>query len=198
MYVPSAFRIDDPAVIHGIVRRYPFALLTSMLEGEPIATHLPILLHREGDQDVLFGHVAKASPHWRAFGQKALIVFSGPHGYVSPSWYVAERSVPTWNYVSVHAHGTTELVEGEAVVEHLLELVNTFDPGLFESHPGSVDRDYIRAQMAGLVAFRMPVGRWDAKAKLNQNRSEADRLAVRARYLESNDPDERAMAEFMG
>jgi len=198
MYIPSAFKIEDISLIHEIVRANAFATLVTTLDGEPWATHLPILLAEEGGKDILVGHVAKANPHWRAFGLKSLAIFAGPHGYVSPSWYATQPNVPTWNYVSVHAYGTPEIVDdSDWAVEHLRHMVHAFDPTLGETNPESTEEDFLRKKLAGLVAFRMPVDRWEAKAKLNQNKPESDRLAVRDRYLTSELTDEQAMARFM-
>lgn len=195
MYVPSVFRIEDQELVREIVRVNPFATLVSTVDGEPWATHIPIAL-MEGD--VLVGHVAKANPHWKAFGSKSLVIFAGPHGYVSPSWYETRPNVPTWNYVSVHAYGTPELIEDEDwSIDHLVRLVHAFDPTLEDTHPESMDRETVRKKLGGLVGFRMPVERWDAKAKLNQNRAEQDRLAVRERYRQSADPMEQAMSALM-
>lgn len=198
MYIPGAFRIEDQSLIHEIVRANAFATLVTTLDGEPWATHLPILLATEGEEDILVGHVAKANPHWRAFGAKSLAIFAGPHGYVSPSWYETRPNVPTWNYVAVHAYGTPELVDDPIwSVRHLQQMVHIFDPNLSESHPESTQEEFLQKKLAGLVAFRMPVDRWDAKAKLNQNKPESDRLAVRERYLASERSDEQAMAQLM-
>ncbi len=126
------------------------------------------------------------------------MIFSGPHGYVSPSWYKTRPNVPTWNYVAIHAYGTPELVCDEAVIEsHLREMVVTFDPNLPVTHPESSSTESIKRLRPGIEMFRMVVERWEGKAKLNQNRHEEDRLAVRARYLDSDRLEERAMAELM-
>ena len=198
VYVPAVFSVDDRNLIHQWVRDNPFALVITASNGEPVATHLPILLREEDGTDVLYGHMARANPQWRTLGSRALVVFSGPHGYVSPAWYKSSPNVPTWNYVAVHAIGEPELLDdSETTLDHLLDMVQTFDPHLAETHPESVDRENARRMLGGLVAFRMVVQRWEGKAKLNQNKTEADRLAVRERYLESEIPDERAMAALM-
>jgi transcriptional regulator len=198
VYIPSAFRLDDLDLIREIVRTYSFATLVSTLDGEPFATHLPILLGSEGDRDVLFGHVARANPHWKAFGARALMIFSGPHGYVSPSWYETRPNVPTWNYVTVHAYGTPQVMEDPATKEeHLRLMVDFFDPQLHETHPESTSVETLRRLGPGVVVFQMVVDRWEAKTKLNQNRAETDRLAVRDRYLRSESAEERAMGERM-
>lgn len=195
MYIPGAFRIEDPDLIARIVRENPFATLVTVSDGEPTATHLPILL---AGPDLLVGHFAKANDQWRGFGENALAIFAGPHGYVSPTWYETSPNVPTWNYIAVHAYGVPEVVEDSGeVLTHLGDMVSAFDPSLAATHPESMEASFLEKKLAGLVAFRMPVRRWEAKAKLNQNKPERDRLAVRERYLASSDPLERAMATLM-
>src|SRR5262245_59239169 len=99
MYVPAAFAETDLTKLHDFVERHSFGLLTSLVDGLPFATHLPFLLDRDaGPFGCLTGHVARANPQWReAHGQTALAIFSGPLAYVSPTWYQAEQTVPTWD-----------------------------------------------------------------------------------------------------
>ena len=108
MYIPAAFAESDLARLHDLIQQHSFGLLVSQHEGRPFASHLPILLDRKaGPSGTLIGHMARANPQWQsAAGQEVLAVFSGPHAYISPTWYEADHVVPTWNYVAVHAHGT--------------------------------------------------------------------------------------------
>src|SRR5437764_62337 len=109
MYIPAAFRETRLEVLHALMREHSFATLISQLEGQLFATHLPILLDANRQPyGTLIGHMAKANPHWLAFNPEAaesLVIFQGPHAYISPGWYVAEQAVPTWNYEIVHAYG---------------------------------------------------------------------------------------------
>lgn len=108
MYIPTAFEQTDQNKLHEFIEANSFGLLVSTHVGEPFATHLPFLLQRDsGPHGCLFGHVARANPQWRDLdGQSVLAIFTGPHAYVSPTWYESEDVVPTWNYVAVHAYGT--------------------------------------------------------------------------------------------
>src|SRR5262245_55708329 len=105
MYIPTAFAETDPGTLFGFIEAYSFGLLVSTHQGGPFASHLPLLLEREaGPHGTLLGHMARANPQWHDLdGQEVLAVFSGPHAYVSPTWYESEQVVPTWNYVAVHA-----------------------------------------------------------------------------------------------
>src|SRR3954469_15609634 len=114
MYIPAAFAERDLTKLHDFIEQHSFGLLVSQVDGLPFASHLPFLLDRTaGPHGTLIGHMARANPQWRTLaGQMALVVFSGPHAYVSPTWYEAANTVPTWNYAAVHATGRAEVVEG--------------------------------------------------------------------------------------
>ena len=120
MYTPKFNRIDDRAILIEAMRTWSFAILFGPLngsgaDGAPVATHLPLVVLDEGEHGVLEGHFARANPHWRWLaGRETLVVFAGPHSYVSPTLYVERKSVPTWNYIAIHATGTLEIVEDEA------------------------------------------------------------------------------------
>ena len=199
MYIPSAHKIDDSELIVDLMRQNPFAILVTTIDGVPVATHLPILV--EGtDPIILCGHMARQNQQWKSLtgGSESLIIFSGPHGYVSPRFYESHPNVPTWNYVTIHAYGTVDLIEDDAeALEHLQRIVSTFDPSLGEALPDSTDPAFYQRLLPGIVAFRFTVTRMDAKAKLNQNKAEPDRLAVKARYEASDVPDEQSMFGLM-
>ena len=201
MYVPKAFAESDRETLHTVIRANSFGLLVGQAEGVPFATHLPFLL--EGD--TLVAHMARANPHWRAFagGDEALAIFQGPHAYVSPSWYAEKakngKVVPTWNYVTVHAHGELEFFEEK---ERLLSLVTR----LTEKHEGKRAQpwavsdapiDYIEAHLKGIVGFRLPIARIEGKWKMSQNRNREDRQGVVAGLGEASGPLEEAVAKIM-
>jgi transcriptional regulator len=178
MYVPAPFAERELDVLHGWLRRFPFALVVTAADGELAATHLPLLLDAaEGPQGTLYGHVARANPHWRCFdaATRALAVFSGPHAYVSPRWY--ERpSVPTWNYVAVHAEGAPRVIEDGAEVEALLRRLTDVYEG--EGGFAVLPRDLVARMSRGIVAFALPIERLTGKAKLSQNKTAGDRAGV--------------------
>src|SRR5437868_7041638 len=106
MYIPAHFREDDPERLHSLIQEYSFGMLVTCEVGRPFASHLPFLLDTgRGPQGTLRAHLARANPQWQSFasGQEALVIFQGPHAYLSPSWYETHPSVPTWNYAAVHA-----------------------------------------------------------------------------------------------
>src|SRR5215469_5681813 len=124
MYIPAAFREQRTEILHAIIRDNSFATLVSQVNSELFATHLPFLLDASrGANGTLRGHMARANPHWQAFSAEAesLVIFQGPHAYISPGWYVSERAVPTWNYTAVHAYGVASILDGAECVRALLE-----------------------------------------------------------------------------
>ena len=131
MYMPKLYQEDDLATLHGLMRDYSFATLVTQHDGAPFATHLPLVLAAdEGPYGTLYGHIARANPQWQDFDetQEVLVIFQGPHTYVSPSWYEVELSVPTWNYTAVHAYGTPHLVTDYDAFYALLDtLVRTHE-----------------------------------------------------------------------
>jgi transcriptional regulator len=204
MYIPKPFQVTDPAWCHTLMRAQSFAaMITADDAGVPFATHLPMLVDpARGPFGTLRGHVARANPHWRyvAAGRPTLVIFSGAHAYVSPSWYAAHPSVPTWNYVAVHARGTGALVEDPEQVRTLLaDLVRTFERAgpaawSFDGLPA----DYLAGMQRGIVAFEIPIERLEGKAKLSQNRDAVDQTRTRETLAASDDPLARAVAALMG
>jgi len=203
MYVPKHFAIADTAWCHALMRANAFAVMVTADDaGAPFATHLPLLVDEtRGPLGTLRGHVARANPHWRYLraGRPTLVVCSGAHAYVSPSWYATHPSVPTWNYVTVHATGVGALVEDPARVRALLaDLVRVYEgpppsPWSFESLP----EDYLAGMQRGIVAFEIPIDRLEGKAKLSQNRDAVDRARTREALAATDDPLARAVAALM-
>ena len=197
MYVPKAFRENDLARLHGFIRAWSFALLVTDVDGVPSATHLPLVLDAErGARGRLIGHVARANPQWQTFdgAREALAVFSGPHAYVSPTWYATTPAVPTWNYGAVHVYGRPRLLDGvDATRDAVARLVQEHDPGW---RLGDQPEEFIAGMLRGIVAFELPIGRLEGKLKLSQNRPAADRPGI-LRGLRTGGEVERAVADLM-
>ena len=206
MYLPSAFRQDDLAELHAQMQASPFALLTSAGAAGVQASHLPLLLAPdEGEFGTLYGHFARANPHWRDLqgGAEALAVFSGPDAYISPSWYAAKaehgKVVPTWNYIAVHAWGQAEVFdEPERLLELVSRLSDRHEQG--RAQPWAVSdapREYIDAMLRAIVGFALPIRRLEGKWKLSQNRSASDQAGVRTGLATSNNPRDHELAAQM-
>ena len=199
MYIPPANLISDPETIHAFMRRHSFATLITAPAGAPWATHLPFI-HRAGTgHGTLASHMARANSQWRDFdGQEVLVIFSGPHAYVSPRWYSTQPAVPTWNYAAVHAYGRARLVEDPAAVRRMLEeMISFFEGPCPAPWDGVMPEEFLEKMMRGIVAFEIPLDRLEAKFKLSQNRSPADVHGVIHALAQSADSQETAIAEMM-
>jgi transcriptional regulator len=200
MYIPSAFQETDTQKLHDFMEAYSFALLVSTDGGEPFASHLPFLLERDtGPHGALAGHVARANPQWRGLdGRPVLVVFSGPHTYVSPSWYESDNVVPTWNYVAVHAHGTCRLVEDrEGLTQILTRSVAIHERSMPKPWQLDTANDYFEKHVKAIVGFRIEISRLEGKWKLNQNHPEERRRKVVRALENSEDRDAREIARLM-
>lgn len=201
MYSPKFNLVADRAVLIEAMRAYSFAILFGPQggteDGGMVATHLPLVVKDEGPHGLLEGHFAKANRHWQALaGQETLVVFPGPHSYVSPSLYVEPLSVPTWNYITVHAYGTLELVEDEGEKETLLKgLIQANEPGYAEQWAG-MPEGFRRTMLTGIVGFRIPIARIEGKFKISQNRAAEERQNVKAAHA-AGTADQRALAVWM-
>lgn len=201
MYVPSYFAQTDAGVLHQLMRRYGFATLVTVSDGAPFASHLPLLVDVErGPHGTLLGHVARANPQWRSFGEaEALAIFQGPHAYVSPSWYAGGPNVPTWNYAVVHAYGVPRLVEERAAARAVIErLVTTYEGGrVVPWETASLAGDFVDGLMKAIVVFEVPIARLEGKYKLSQNKSAEDRRGVVAGLRAEGGPESVEVARLM-
>ena len=196
MYTPKFNQVSDRAVLLEAMRAYSFAILFGPC-GELRATHLPLIVRDEGEHGTLLGHFARANPHWSALaGRETLVVFPGPHSYVSPSLYTEPLSVPTWNYIAIHAYGTLSLIEEEAAKAGLVEeLIDVHEPAYLDRWRAMPD-GYRRTMLAGIMGFRIPISRIEGKFKLSQNRNAEERRNVQAAQAAGTD-DQRELARWM-
>ena len=206
MYVPRAFAVDDVPILHQQMLATPLPVLVTHGSQGLIASHVPLLLNPdEGACGTLYGHLARANPHWKALaeGAEALVIFAGEQAYISPSFYPGKaehgKAVPTWNYLAVHAYGQAEVFDD---AERLLALVSRLshkheaerpEPWAVSDAPG----DYIASMLKEIVGFRLPITRLDGKRKLSQNRDAADQAGVRQGLLGNSNPQDHALAHLM-
>lgn len=201
MYVPSQLSQTDPVEIAAFIRRHSFATIVSHDGRAPFATHVPVIFQPDnGLHGTITAHIAKANPQWRHFanGQEVLVMFQGPHAYISPSWYETQPAVPTWNYAAVHAYGMPRIIaDHDRVVAMLKDLVETFEAGRENPWPGEMPEEFRDRMIGGIVGFEIPITRIEAKYKLSQGRSKADVGGVIAALSASADQTERKLAAMM-
>jgi transcriptional regulator len=200
MYVPPHFAESDPAKLYDFIERNSFGLLVSQVGGVPFVSHLPFLLDRSaGPHGTLLGHVARANPHWQDLaGQTALAVFSGPHAYISPTWYGAENVVPTWNYVTVHAYGRATVIEDRpALLDIVRRSVTYYESSM--SRPWTLDDSspFMGRMLGRIVGFCIEIERLEGKWKLNQNHPAERRKQVADILQEQGRDDARAVAALI-
>ena len=182
MYIPESFRETRREVLQAFIRDYSFATLVSCGQGRPVASHLPFLLNFDrGSNGVLQGHMARANPQWREFADRpeVMVIFQGPHAYISPSYYSSDFAVPTWNYAAVHVRGSALLIEDEARLRMMLgRLVETSEASSGSQWTISWDDKRYEQLLGAIVGFEIEIAEIEGKFKLNQNRPVEDRQAV--------------------
>jgi transcriptional regulator len=198
VYIPTQFDEHDPAHLSEVMQRYNFATLYSQRDGGPFATHLPVLARQEGDQWVIDAHVAKANPQWQALidSPQGLIVFQGPHMYVSPTQYKSDRRVPTWNYIAVHASGPIEVKhDRDEKLAILARLIEHHDPD-FASRWSEFEEKLRSPLLDAIVGLKMRITTLEGKFKLNQHRLADDRAELQEEYS-GGDENRREIAYWM-
>lgn len=201
MYRPTAFQEDNINKLVAFMQANSFTTLVSSLDGIPCASHIPLVITREEDVVKLSGHLAKPNPQWQAFGSaESLAIFTGPHAYISPTQYEKHESVPTWNYIAVHAYGFPKIImindSPKAMNKMINQMIDTYDVG-YQSHWEGLSNQFREGMMDGIVGFEMAVTRLEGKYKLSQNRSQADQKNVSNTLLQSSDPAARAVGVEM-
>ena len=199
MYIPKHFAHDDRADLLAVMRDYNFATLVSTIDGEPFATHVPVLT-REGEDGglVIEGHVAAANRHARTFaeGARALVIFHGPHTYISPSHYRSQGRVPTWNYIAIHASGKARAIDdAEGKLAILAHLIAHHDPA-FAQRFAVFDERQRDGLLAAITGFEIEIDKLEGKFKLGQHRLADDLPSLRASH-ENGGENERAIAQWM-
>jgi transcriptional regulator len=200
MYIPPAFAQTDRARLWDFVEAHSFALVVSCGDGRPLATHMPLVPQRDvAPLGRLLGHVARANEHWKSMaGREVLCVFSGPHAYVSPSWYEAESVVPTWNYVAVHLYGTCRIVEEKSsTAEILARYVELYERPLEPSWTLDTSTRFFDRLVEMVVGFHIDVTRVEGKWKLSQNHPRDRQEKVAARLAQQADENSRQIARLM-
>ena len=202
MYVPKHFNEDNADHLGQYMMASRFATVVTSVDAIPYASHLPLSYDQSaGDCGTLYGHVARANPHWKYFQEnhQSLAIFTGPNAYVSPNWLGAENAVPTWNYVAVHAYGTPAIVEEEDQVLDILATLSadneTAKTGFWTAD--KMDQEVLRGMLKGIVAFEMPISRIEGKRKMSQNKPDAVQQSAISGLRHMDDPQSTSVAQNM-
>jgi transcriptional regulator len=197
MFIPDKFKMTDINDKHEFIEEYGFGAVVSSADGLS-ATHLPFVLKSdEGEQGVLYAHCARANSLWKNLqGQNVLVIFTGPHAYISPNWYTTKPAVPTWNYTAVHAYGVASLLNPKDTLQTVDQVVEKYEPQLL------VERDIVTDQiklkmLAGIVAFKIELTKIEGQLKLGQNRSKQDQTGIYNALSTSRNVEDLALARYM-
>ena len=189
--------MDDQELMHDFIEENGFATLISQHNGEPYVTHLPLMLDRE--HGLLTGHFARPNGQWKDIeNQNVLIIFQGPHCYISPSWYETNQAVPTWNYVAVHVYGKMVLVDDDQELhDSLAVMVKKYERPDSSYQLENVDSNYIAGMGKGIVGFKIMIERIEGKAKLSQNHTVERQELVIKQLENTSDENNKKIAVLM-
>lgn len=165
------FIVRDPEAVKRLIHENPWATIVSNTKKGLVASHYPVMVEEDREGISIISHVGKPDDRDLELGEhELLVIIQGPHGYVSPGWYEAGQAVPTWNHVTAHLYGTPEILSDEENWEALSNLVHHFEQ--HSPHPELLEdnADYGRKIVSGTAGFRMVVDRFEARAKLSQNK----------------------------
>jgi transcriptional regulator len=194
MYIPKPFKETDRERIITLMQENAFATLITVQNGTPFASHIPFIIDA-ADSLKLSGHLAFANEqckHLQA-DSSVLVIFQGPHTYISPSWY-QNAGVPTWDYCAVHAHGKVKMIDSE---DRLKQLVNGLTNHYEQSSPSPWQPKYPDKMLSAIVGFEIEVTDLQAKFKLSQNRALVDQLGVIQQLCKTDDASAVSIASLM-
>jgi len=195
MYAPPYNQVAERAEQLAFMRANNFCLLVTAPGGEMSASHLPSIVEERGDRMVLVMHMARANPQWQGFfDDEVMVVFAGPHAYISPRWYEQQERVPTWNYAAVHAYGKVRVID-ERAAKHAAQakLVAEHDPGWLPDFE-RLREAYLDDMLGNIVNFEVEVTRLETRWKLSQNRGRREQELIVAELEKSEDTAVRALA----
>lgn len=197
MYTPPYNRNEDRADVLAFMRANGFVLLVTAPGSEITGSHLPCIVRERGKDLAIEMHMAKSNPQWQGFfDDEVMVMFWGPHAYVSPRWYARQPAVPTWNYAAVHAYGTVRVMD-DAKEKHASQrrLVAAYDPDWLTEFD-ALKPDYLDGMLENIVNFEITVTRLEARWKLSQNRGRDEQERIIRNLETSALPGDREMAEF--
>lgn len=198
MYTPDYARMDDFREQAEYIKRNSFAVLITQSGGRIKAVHIPLLLEKHRNEYCLSGHVARSNDVTEDVSGEALAIFSGPHSYISPSWFETKDAVPTWNYIAVHVHGRFELIFGKDETLSILERQVAFYESAGSSYRlEDVSKKYLNSLLEDITAFRIMITRIEGKKKLSQNKTEKRQRLIIESLEKSGDSGMRDVADLM-
>jgi transcriptional regulator len=199
MYTPKPFEVTNTKQIMDLIRSNSFGILFTQNDGVSNASHLPFLIEEsENGECYLLGHMAKANSQWSEALNEVLVVFQGPHAYISPTWYQAENTVPTWNYAAVHVYGELIVIDNkEELISLIAKTVNYYESAMETPWETSLITEFNDKLLTMIVGFKIKVKRFTGKWKLNQNHSVEIRQKVINALRKNGDENSNGIASLM-
>ena len=198
MYIHKLYREENREKILEFLRQNEFATLLTYDGEKPVASHLLMEIVEAGESLFVNGHMSKANSLWKTFekNSEVLVIFQGPHTYISPTWY-NHVNVPTWNSQSVHIYGKPRLItehrEAYGLLKRLIDRHEANSRYRLETLP----QDFVEKEMKGIVAFQIEVTRIDANYKLSQNRDDENYRSIVSHLESRTDELSHEIAEAM-
>lgn len=191
--------MDEHDEIIDFIRQYSFAVLISTNGGRMNATHIPVLFEKaDKTSGSLYCHIAKANPQWQNMDEEVLVIFPGPHSYISSSWYETDQAVPTWNYLAVHVYGKINIInDREEKIKIVTGLTEFFEGSKSEYSIKDLKENYFEGLLNGIVAFKIDITKLEGKKKLSQNHSKERKLRVIEKLGEQKDVNAKVISELM-
>lgn len=198
MYIPPYYHETDEHKLIEFMQAHSFATMVNSQNNQLRATHLPFIIEKRGNKIYLISHMAKANPQRKEFtGNDLLIIFQGPHGYISPAHYEKKQNVPTWNYIAVHAYGKAETInEHDSVIEVLEKTIMNYEAPYYKQWKELSD-EYKNGMIKGIVAFEIEIVRLEGKFKLSQNKTKNEQQNIISAFEKSGDSMQAGIAEEM-
>lgn len=200
MYNLSYYKAQNEEEVKNFMQKHSFAILCILGDNHPVATHLPLLIDEdETGKIILTGHVMRKTDHHQALekNKDVLAIFTGPHCYVSASWYSNKKSASTWNYMTVHAHGTLKLLDEEGTYQAIKSLTNKYEDASSAAAFNEMTPEYIKSNLAAIIGFEIEVTKLENVFKLSQNRDVISRQQIIKELLQKGDHDSVSIANEM-
>lgn len=198
MYIPTYYREKNQQKLIEFMQAHNFALVINCNKSAPLATHLPIVVEQRESRLFLVSHMARVNPQWETFADnEILVVFQGPHAYISPQHYEKKQNVPTWNYIAVHAHGKARIIDDQDEVVSLMErTIHKFEKEYYKQWK-DLSPEYVNGMLKGITAFEIEVSNLEGKFKLSQNKTKIEQQNIINTFEKSDDDAVKGIADEM-
>lgn len=180
------------------MKQYSFATIITVKDNLPIATQLPFFIDDRSDKLILSSHFAVANEQSKYIeANTSLVIFTEPHAYISPVHYDKRESVPTWDYIAVHAYGKAKITEDETAKLKALEQMILFYEKDYLQQWENLPDEFKKGMLRGIVAFELEVADLQGQKKLSQNKSEAERHRITEHLVKSQNTAEKDIADYI-